>query len=226
MLLWLVSGKQPFRRRKGASGRQSASVGACSSPRSLGQRGHISRLGSRGYLHRRAMHQCARSEAREPQEAGAAVEPPKSTDSLSAKLSANQRTLWQHQRPSTRCRRHPHPHSLWMGTTEIIFGHDVPATVKPEEFGESTIGKRRHKRAPECAYLLSPLRARPWNRRVSIDAAAICQPVTGAKEPVKAAKEAAGKVFASPACPAQDPSRFWLNRGRAMPKSPCCGSSS
>jgi hypothetical protein len=75
MLLWLVSGKQPFRRRKGASGRQSASVGASSSPRSLGQRGHISRLGSRGYLHRRAMHQCARSEARERQEAGAAVDP-------------------------------------------------------------------------------------------------------------------------------------------------------
>jgi hypothetical protein len=114
-----------------------------------------------------------------------------------------------------------------MGTAEIIYGNDVSATVKPEEFGDSTIGKRRYKRAPECAYLLSPLRARPWNRNVGIEtAAAICQQVTGAKEPVKAAKGAAGKVFASKAGPPPDPSRFWLNRGRAMPKSPCCGSSS
>jgi hypothetical protein len=76
-------------------------------------------------------------------------------------------------------------------------------------------------------YLLSPLRARPWNRNIGIEAAAaICQEVNGAKEPVKAATEAAGKVFASTAGPAPDPSRFWLNRGRAMPKSPCCGSSS
>ncbi|MGH3338928.1 MAG: hypothetical protein ACRDPL_08895 [Propionibacteriaceae bacterium] len=112
-----------------------------------------------------------------------------------------------------------------MGTAEAIFGHDVPGAVKPEEFGESTIGKRRYKRAAECAYLLSPLRARPWNRNVGIEAAAaICQQVTGAKEPVKAAKVAAGKVFASTAGPAPDPSRSWLNRGRAMPKSPCCGS--
>jgi hypothetical protein len=36
----------------------------------------------------------------------------------------------------------------------LFFGHDAPVTVKPEEFGESTIGKRRYKRAPECAYLL------------------------------------------------------------------------
>jgi hypothetical protein len=111
-----------------------------------------------------------------------------------------------------------------MGTAEIIYGNDVPATVKPEEFSESTIGKRRYKRTPECAYLLSPLRARPWNRKVGIEAAvAICQQVTSAKEPVKAAKRAAGKIFASPA---PDRSLFWLNRGRAMPKSPCCGSSS
>jgi hypothetical protein len=112
-----------------------------------------------------------------------------------------------------------------MGTAEVIFGHDVPGAVKPEEFGESTIGKRRYKRAAECAYLLSPWRARPWNRNVGIEAAA-CQQVTGAKEPVKAAKGAAGKVFTSTAGPTPDPSRFWLNGGRAMPKSPCCGSSS
>jgi hypothetical protein len=150
-----------FRRRRGASGRQSASVV---------QVARLGRLASGAIFPGSArvdISTAARPEARKRQGAGAAVEPPKSTDSLSAKLSANQRTLWQHQRPSTRCRRHPHPHSLWMGTTEIIFGHDVPATVKPEEFGESTIGKRRHKRAPECAYLLSPLRARPWNRNVS-----------------------------------------------------------
>jgi uncharacterized membrane protein len=36
----------------------------------------------------------------------------------------------------------------------LFFGHDAPATVKPEEFCESTIGKRRYKRTPECAYLL------------------------------------------------------------------------
>ena len=108
-----------------------------------------------------------------------------------------------------------------------FFGQDVPAAVQPEEFSESTIGKRRYKRAAECAYLLSPLRARPWNRNVGIEAAAaICEQVTGATEPVKAAKEAAGRVFASPSGPTPDPSRFWLNRGRAMPKSPCCGSSS
>lgn len=113
------------------------------------------------------------------------------------------------------------------GYREVIFGHDVPATVNPEEFGESTIGKRRYKRAPECAYLLSPLRARAWNHNIGIEAAAaICQQVTGAKEPVKAVKEAAGKVFANTTGPAPGPSRFWLNRGRAMPKSPCCGSSS
>jgi hypothetical protein len=71
------------------------------------------------------------------------------------------------------------------------------------------------------------LRARPWHRNIGIEAAAeICQQVTGAKEPVKTAKEAAGKVFANTASPAPDPSRFWLNRGRAMPKSPCYGSSS
>jgi hypothetical protein len=76
-------------------------------------------------------------------------------------------------------------------------------------------------------YLLSPLRACPWNRNIGIEvAAAICQQGTGAKGPVKAAKEAADKVFPSTAGPAPDPSRFWLNRGRAMPKSPCCGSSS
>jgi hypothetical protein len=109
----------------------------------------------------------------------------------------------------------------------LFFGHDAPATVKPEEFCESTIGKRRYKRAPECAICSRPLRARPWNRNIGIEAAAaICQQVTGAKEPVKAAKEASGKVFASTAGPAPDTSRFWLNRGRAMPKSPCCGSSS
>jgi hypothetical protein len=113
-----------------------------------------------------------------------------------------------------------------MGTAEVNFGNDVSATVKPEEFGESTIGKRLYRCAPECAYLLSPLRAHPWHRNVGIEAAAICQQVTGAKEPVKAAKGAAGKVFASTLGPAPDPSRFWLNRGRAMPKSPCCGSSS
>jgi hypothetical protein len=96
-----------------------------------------------------------------------------------------------------------------------------------EEFGESTIGKCLYNCAPEWAYLLSPLRARPWNRNIGIEtAAAICQQVTGTKEPAKAAKEAAGKVFASTARPAPDPSRFWLKRGRAMPKSPCCGSSS
>jgi hypothetical protein len=109
----------------------------------------------------------------------------------------------------------------------LFFGHDAPSTVKPEEFCESTIGKRRYKRAPECAICSRPLRARPWNRNIGIEAAAaICQQVTGAKEPVKAAKEASGKVFASTAGPAPDTSRFWLNRGRAMPKSPCCGSSS
>jgi hypothetical protein len=71
------------------------------------------------------------------------------------------------------------------------------------------------------------LRARGWNRNVGIEAAAaICQQVTDAKKPVKAANEAAGKVFASTAGPAPDPSRFSLNRGRAMPKSRCCGSSS
>jgi hypothetical protein len=114
-----------------------------------------------------------------------------------------------------------------MGTAEVISDTMYPAAVKPEEFGESTIGKRRYRRTPECANLLSPLRARPWNRNVGIDdAAAICQQVSGAKEPVKAAKQAAGKVFASTAGPTPDPSRFWLNRGRAMPKSPCCGSSS
>jgi len=108
-----------------------------------------------------------------------------------------------------------------------FFGQDVPAAVQPEEFSESTIGKRRYKRAAECAYLLSPLRARPWNRNARIEApAAICQQVTGAKEPVNAAKEAVGKVFASTAGPAPDTSRFWPNGGRAMPKSPCCGSSS
>jgi hypothetical protein len=109
----------------------------------------------------------------------------------------------------------------------LIFGHDVSGAVKPEEFDESTIRKRRHKCAPECAYLLSPVRARTWNRNVGIEtAAATCQQVTGAKEPVKAAKEAAGRVLSSPSGPALDPSRFWLNRGREMPKSPCCGSSS
>src|SRR5215217_3871057 len=56
-----------------------------------------------------------------------------------------------------------------MGTAEIVFRHDVTATVKPEEFGELAIGKRRYKRAPECAYLLSPLRARPRNRNVGIE---------------------------------------------------------
>src|SRR5215207_3543515 len=114
-----------------------------------------------------------------------------------------------------------------MGTAEVIFGHHVPPTVKPEEFGESTIGKRRYKRTPECAICSRPLRGRPWSRNIGIEAAAaICQQVTGAKEPVKAAKEASGKVFASTPGPAPEPSRFWLNRGRAMPKSPCCGSSS
>jgi hypothetical protein len=114
-----------------------------------------------------------------------------------------------------------------MGTAQVVYGHDVPATVKPEEFGESTIAKRGYKDAAGCAYLLSPLRARPWNRNVGIEAgAAICQQLTGAKEPVKAAKEAAGKVFASTAGPAPNTSRFWLNGGRAMPKSPYCGSSS
>jgi hypothetical protein len=116
--------------------------------------------------------------------------------------------------------------AVWV-PLRLFYGNDVSATVKPEEFGESTIGKRLCRCAPECAYLLSPLRARPWNRNVSIEAAvAICQQVTGAKEPVKGARGAAGKVFASTAGLAPDPSRFWLNRGRAMPKSPCCGSSS
>jgi hypothetical protein len=58
-----------------------------------------------------------------------------------------------------------------MGTAEIVFGHDLPGAVKPEEFGESSIGKRRYIRATECAYLLSPLRARAWNRIVGIEAA-------------------------------------------------------
>src|SRR5215212_4439302 len=101
-----------------------------------------------------------------------------------------------------------------------LFGDDVPgspATVKPEEFGESTIGKRRYQRAPECANLLSPLRARLWNHNVGIEvAAAICQQVSRSKQPVKAGRKAAGKVFASPTGPARDPNRFWLNRGRAM----------
>jgi hypothetical protein len=114
-----------------------------------------------------------------------------------------------------------------MGTAQVVYGHDVPATVKPEEFGEPTIGKRQYKGAAGCANLLSPLRARPWNRNVGIEAAAaICQQLTGAKGLVKAAKEAVGKVFGITAGPAPDPSRFWLNRGRATPKSPCCGSSS
>jgi hypothetical protein len=103
----------------------------------------------------------------------------------------------------------------------------VSAAVKPKEFGESTIGKRLCRCTAEGADLLSPLRARSRNRNVGIEsAAAICQKVTGAKEQVKAAEEAAGEVFASTAGPAPDPSRFWLSRGRAMPKSPCCGSSS
>jgi hypothetical protein len=33
-------------------------------------------------------------------------------------------------------------HAVWVLLK--LFGHDVPAVVKPEEFGESTIGKRRH----------------------------------------------------------------------------------
>jgi hypothetical protein len=41
-----------------------------------------------------------------------------------------------------------------MGTAD--FGHDVPAAVEREEFGESTIGRRRYERAPERAYPLSP----------------------------------------------------------------------
>jgi hypothetical protein len=112
------------------------------------------------------------------------------------------------------------------GAVWVPLGHDVPAVVKPEEFGESTIEKRRYKRVPG-AYLLSPLRARPVGRNVSIEAAAaICQQVNAVKEPDEAVKGAAGKVFASSVGLAPDPSRFWLNRGRAMPKSPCCGSSS
>jgi hypothetical protein len=121
-----------------------------------------------------------------------------------------------------------------LGMTEVavfvplrLFRTLCTRSSQPEEFGESTIGKRRYKPAPECAYLLSPLCASPWNRNVSIEAtAAICQQMTGAKEPVKAAKRSAGKVLASTAGAAPDPSLFWLNGGRAMPKSPCSGSSS
>jgi hypothetical protein len=93
-----------------------------------------------------------------------------------------------------------------------------------EEFRESTIAKRRYQRAPERAYLLSLLRAFPSNRNVGVEAAgAVCHQVTGAKEP---GQVQAGKVLGSTAGPAPVPSRFWLSRGRAMPKLPCCGSSS
>jgi DNA-binding NarL/FixJ family response regulator len=37
-----------------------------------------------------------------------------------------------------------------MCTAQVIFGHDVPAAVKPEEFGESTIWKRRYRRGPRA----------------------------------------------------------------------------
>jgi hypothetical protein len=59
-----------------------------------------------------------------------------------------------------------------------------------EESGESTIGKTRHKRAPEGAHLLPPLRARLRKRNVGIEAAAICQQVSRSKQPIKAAKGA------------------------------------
>ena len=60
---------------------------------------------------------------------------------------------------------------------------------------------------------------------VSRPRAARCQQVTGARSRSRQPKNAAGKVFASTPGPAPDPSRFWLNGGRAMPKSPCYGSS-
>jgi hypothetical protein len=112
MLLWLVSGKQPFRRRKGASGRQSASVGASSSPRSLGQRGHISRLGSRGYLHRRAMH------LRDLRRA-----------------SGRKRVLpWSHRSQPTRCRPNCRPTSAHCGNISDP-PHAADATLIPIPFG-------------------------------------------------------------------------------------------
>jgi hypothetical protein len=80
--------------------------------------------------------------------------------------------------------------SVPYGYRSGCYRQDVPSTVKREEFGESTIGKRRHKRAPEGAYLLSPSRARLWKRNVGIEAAAICQQVSRSKQPVKAAKGA------------------------------------
>jgi hypothetical protein len=123
MLLWLVSGKQPLRRRKGASGRQSASVGASSSPRSrfascpvwhtwslVGERlvhiakGPYAAAGQRGQFPGSARVDISTAVlcagARDLRRASGRKRvlpwiPPKSTDSLSAKLSANQRTLWQ-----------------------------------------------------------------------------------------------------------------------------------
>ena len=123
MLLWLVFGKQPLRRRKGASGRQSASVGASSSPRSrfascpvwhtwslVGERlVHIAKGPSAAASQRGQFPGSARVDistavlcagARDLRRASGRKRvlpwiPPKSTDSLSAKLSANQRTLWQ-----------------------------------------------------------------------------------------------------------------------------------
>jgi signal recognition particle GTPase len=116
--------------------------------------------------------------------------------------------------------------AVWV-PLELFSEQDVPTKVKSEEFGESTIRKRQCNRAPAWAYLLSPLRARLWNRNVGVEAAAaICQQVTAGKEPVKAANGAARKVFATTTGLALNPSRFWLNEVRAMPKSPCCGSSS
>ena len=119
MLLWLVSGKQPLRRRKGASGRQRASVGASSSPRSrfascpvwhtwslVGERlVHIAKdptaaAGQRGQFPGSARVDISTAElctnARDLRRASGRKRvlpwiPPKSTDSL----SANQRTLWQ-----------------------------------------------------------------------------------------------------------------------------------
>jgi hypothetical protein len=55
-----------------------------------------------------------------------------------------------------------------MGTAEVVFGDDVRPTVEPKKFGELAIGKRRDKRAPGCAYLISPSDRRPRNRNVSI----------------------------------------------------------
>jgi hypothetical protein len=73
-----------------------------------------------------------------------------------------------------------HRHGLPIRTSRFIgdsqcVGHGILSEhkrsqlpVEPKKFGELAIGKRRYKRAPECAYLISPSDRRPRNRNVSI----------------------------------------------------------